>query len=62
MNSKRNNRVPLSLELELMLVQANAWSTSISEATDTIETHESEMLKILLNNLDITVLSGEKSN
>ena len=45
-----------------MLVQANAWSTSISEATDTIETHESEMLKILLNNLDITVLSGEKSN
>jgi len=55
LNLKRHSMAPLSLKLELMLAQANAWSASISEATETIEEHESEMLKILVNNLDCRI-------
>jgi len=62
LNSKRDSMAPLSLKLELMMIEANAWGDSLSQAKTTIAEHEKEMLKILVSNLDVTLLKDEKGS
>lgn len=49
LNSKRNRMAPLSLKLELMMIQANAWSATTKKATEAIKAHEEKMMSVLSN-------------
>lgn len=55
LNSKRDSMAPLSLKLELMMIEANAWGGSKSEATEAIKKHGDAMLKVLVSDLDIAI-------
>lgn len=55
LNARRKIMAPLSLKLELMLEQADAWSKSAEESAITIQEHETQMFKVLADNLNLSI-------
>ncbi|WP_191603764.1 DUF262 domain-containing protein [Marinomonas algicola] len=55
LNARRKIMAPLSLKLELMLKQADAWSKSAEESAITIQEHETQMFRVLADNLNLSI-------
>ena len=55
LNARRKIMAPLSLKLELMLEQVDAWSKSAEESAITIQEHETQVFKILTDNLNLSI-------